>query len=213
MSCGRRARRGGLQRGDLDMTASRPSARLVGAVRPVSSSTAPPGPRSTPPRPTRWRPSWSTGGGAATLAAACAAAAPGWSRVSTDYVFAGDGPPLRRGRRTAPRTAYGRTKLAGEQAVRAAAPGPATWCAPPGCTARTDPTSSGRCGLDGPSTVRRCVDDQLGQPTWAADLAEQIVALASASPRPASTTPPARARRPGSGWPRGLPALGADPAG
>ena len=63
------------------------------------------------------------GQGAANIAAACAASGAVLVHVSTDYVFGGDGPAALRGRRRpGPRTAYGRTKLAGEQAVAQAAP-------------------------------------------------------------------------------------------
>ena len=58
------------------------------------------------------------GGGAANLAAACAAAAARLVQVSTDYVFAGTAAqPYAEDDIPAPRTAYGRTKLAGERAV------------------------------------------------------------------------------------------------
>ena len=57
-------------------------------------------------------------GGAANLAAACAAVGARLVQVSTDYVFAGDaGRPYAEDDVPAPRTAYGRTKLAGERAV------------------------------------------------------------------------------------------------
>ena len=138
------------------------------------------------------------------LAAACADAGAALVQVSTDYVFDGDAAaPYAEDAPAAPRTAYGRTKLAGEQAVRAALPDAATWCGPPGCTARTAPTSSGRCsGWPARARPVSVVDDQRGQPTWTADVAAQIHALiAVGAPPRASTTPPARARRPGSAWP------------
>ena len=58
------------------------------------------------------------GAGAAHLAGACAAAGARLAHISTDYVFAGDAVrPYEEHDRPDPRTAYGRTKLAGERAV------------------------------------------------------------------------------------------------
>src|SRR5579872_5856264 len=59
------------------------------------------------------------GRGAAHLAAGCAALGLPLVHMSTDYVFAGDASrPYAEGDVPRPCTAYGRTKLAGEQAVR-----------------------------------------------------------------------------------------------
>ncbi|HEX2073398.1 MAG TPA: dTDP-4-dehydrorhamnose reductase [Geodermatophilus sp.] len=115
--------------------------------------------------------------------------APGWLaeemagagrlvHVSTDYVFDGtacepypvDAPP-------SPRSAYGRTKAAGEQAV-AAVGGDAT-------VVRTA-WVYGRSGANFVRTMVRLeaeretvpvVDDQTGTPTWSADLAAGLVAV------------------------------------
>lgn len=115
------------------------------------------------------------------LAAACARVGAGLVHISTDYVFGGD----RRGPyeiddHTRPVNAYGRTKLAGEQAVLTALP-----------TARVVRTSwvyEGReGGKDFVATVRRLaagtepvdmVADQTGSPTYAADLAEALLQVA-----------------------------------
>src|ERR1700733_4672746 len=62
-------------------------------------------------------------GGAACLAAACADAGAVLVHPSTDYVFDGQASaPYAEGAVPAPHSAYGRTKLAGELAVRAALP-------------------------------------------------------------------------------------------
>lgn len=102
-------------------------------------------------------------------------------QVSTDYVFIGDSSaPYRETDRPAPRTAYGRTKLAGEHAVLDLLPGD-------GYVVRT----AWLYGAEGPNFVRTMirlererdtvdvVGDQYGQPTWTADLAERLVALGS----------------------------------
>jgi dTDP-4-dehydrorhamnose reductase len=118
-------------------------------------------------------------GGAARLAAGCAAAGARMVQVSTDYVFAGQaGRPYAEDDVPAPRTAYGRTKLAGERAVLGRLPGS-------GYVVRT----AWLYGAHGPNFVRtmikledqrpsvNVVDDQHGQPTWTADVAGQIIAL------------------------------------
>jgi len=124
--------------------------------------------------------------GAASVAAACAAAGARLVHLSTDYVFAGNAAqPYAEDDRPAPLTAYGRTKLAGEQAVLRLHPGG-------GYVART----AWLYGAHGPnfvSTMIRLererpqvdvVTDQRGQPTWTADVASQVVALALSQARP-----------------------------
>jgi len=118
----------------------------------------------------------------ALLAGACAGRAVTLVHVSTDYVFDGTAEqPYREDQPAAPRTAYGRTKLAGERAVLAALPGA-------GYVVRTAwlygahgksfvATMLGRARAASPVSV---VDDQRGQPTWTADVARQIHALVAA---------------------------------
>ena len=99
--------------------------------------------------------------------------------ISTDYVFAGDAStPYSEDAQPAPRSAYGRTKLAGEVAVRDALPDR-------GFIVRT----AWLYGVHGANFVKTMlaleagrpeisvVDDQRGQPTWSRDLARQIVVL------------------------------------
>jgi dTDP-4-dehydrorhamnose reductase len=119
------------------------------------------------------------GHGAAHVAAACSATGARLIHVSTDYVFSGTGRrPYPEDAATGPRTAYGRTKLAGERAVFEHLPGAAA-------VVRT----AWLYGAHGPNFVRTMmrlerdrpavdvVDDQHGQPTWAADVAAGIIAL------------------------------------
>jgi dTDP-4-dehydrorhamnose reductase len=125
-------------------------------------------------------------GGPANLTTACAAFGARLVQVSTDYVFAGDhGRPYAEDDVPGPRTAYGRTKLAGERAVLGGLPGA-------GYVVRT----AWLYGAHGPNFVRTMitlegqrptidvVDDQHGQPTWTADLARQIIALVQSTAAP-----------------------------
>jgi dTDP-4-dehydrorhamnose reductase len=120
------------------------------------------------------------GRGAANVAAACADSGARLLHVSTDYVFGGDGRiPYAEDDLPAPRTAYGRTKLAGERAVLSKLPHA-------GYVVRTA-WLYGAHGQNFVSTMIRLADqrptvdvvaDQRGQPTWTADVAAQIIALA-----------------------------------
>ena len=120
------------------------------------------------------------------LAACCAAQGAALVQVSTDYVFDGQGrQPYPEDGRPAPRTAYGRTKLAGERAALEQ-PGLA------GYVVRT----AWLYGAHGPSFVAtmtrkargqepvHVVDDQRGQPTWSKDVADRIHALVASAAAP-----------------------------
>jgi dTDP-4-dehydrorhamnose reductase len=119
------------------------------------------------------------GQGAANLAAACAEAGALLVHPSTDYVFDGHaGEPYAEDAPTAPAGAYGRTKLAGEQAVRAALPDASyivrtAWLY--GAHGKNFVKTMLR--LAGNGTAPGVVADQHGQPTWTADVAAQIYAL------------------------------------
>jgi dTDP-4-dehydrorhamnose reductase len=128
------------------------------------------------------------GDGAANIASACASAGARMVQLSTDYVFDGTASrPYAETDAVAPASAYGRTKLAGEQSVRDLLP-------EAGYVVRT----AWLYGAHGPNFVRTMmrlertqeevavVDDQRGQPTWTAAVAHQIVALMS-SGAPAGT--------------------------
>jgi dTDP-4-dehydrorhamnose reductase len=98
--------------------------------------------------------------------------------VSTDYVFDGDArEPYDEDAALAPRSAYGRTKAAGEWAVRAGNPNHwlvrTAWLygAAGGCFPRT----IARLAADRDEI--KVVVDQVGQPTWTVDVAAQICAL------------------------------------
>jgi dTDP-4-dehydrorhamnose reductase len=120
------------------------------------------------------------GTGPAYLAVACAAVGARLLHVSTDYVFAGDGTsPYTVDAPTAPRSAYGRTKLAGEMAVRAALPDRSyvvrtAWVY--GAHGRNFVKTMAR--LEAERDTLSVVADQVGSPTWSADLARGLVALA-----------------------------------
>ena len=119
------------------------------------------------------------GGGAANLAAACGASGARLVQISTDYVFDGTAPrPYAEDAEPAPRSAYGRTKLAGEHAVLGELQDAAY-------VVRTA-WLYGACGPNFVRTMIRLsrqrpavdvVDDQHGQPTWTVDVAGQIIAL------------------------------------
>lgn len=125
--------------------------------------------------------------GPALLARAARATGARLLHVSTDYVFDGAATtPYTEDAPIAPRSAYGRTKAAGEWAVRAEAPDHlllrVAWLygAGGGCFPRTIArVAAERGGLD-------VVDDQVGQPTWTVDVAELAVRLVAAG-APAGT--------------------------
>jgi dTDP-4-dehydrorhamnose reductase len=122
--------------------------------------------------------------GPAHLARACAVHRAHLVQVSTDYVFAGDGAgPHQVDAPTVPGTVYGRTKLAGERAVLSSGASAhvvrTAWLygAHGGNFVRTV------AGLAAQRDTVRVVDDQRGHPTWTADLADGLIALALAADR------------------------------
>ena len=118
------------------------------------------------------------GEGAGHAAAAAREAGAAVLAISSDYVFAGDDArPRRESDAVGPVSAYGRSKLAGEEAVRAANPRHlivrTAWL-------------YGRGGKNFVDTIREralagaalsVVDDQHGSPTWTEDLAAVLVEL------------------------------------
>jgi dTDP-4-dehydrorhamnose reductase len=125
------------------------------------------------------------GAGAGNVAAAAAAAGAWTVHVSTDYVFDGTKTaPYVESDPIGPRSVYGSSKLAGEQAIAEAAP-----------DSHTIVRTSWLFGVAGPcfpATIARLaaerdqlsvVDDQVGCPTATAHLAPALLQLA-ADPRP-----------------------------
>jgi dTDP-4-dehydrorhamnose reductase len=125
--------------------------------------------------------------GPALLARAAHAAGARFVQVSTDYVFDGHAAaPYAEDAPIAPRSAYGRTKAAGEWAVRAEAPDHlvvrTAWLygAHGACFPKTIArVAAEKGGLD-------VVADQVGQPTWTVDLADLVERLVAAQ-APAGT--------------------------
>lgn len=123
--------------------------------------------------------------GPAILGEECARTGARLIHVSTDYVFAGDAEtPYDEKTRPAPRTAYGRTKAAGEQAVLTS-----------GADAYIVRTAwlYGQVGGNFVKTMAQLaqtretvnvVDDQVGAPTWTLHLARALVALGIADVAP-----------------------------
>ncbi len=116
----------------------------------------------------------------ALLATACASVSARLVQVSTDYVFPGEGTvPYEPEDPKGPTNAYGRTKLAGERAVREILP-----------NASYVVRTAWLYGAGGPNFVKtmarlereretlNVITDQVGSPTWAGDLAQGLLALA-----------------------------------
>lgn len=126
------------------------------------------------------------GHGPANLAAACAEVGALLIHPSTDYVFDGHAvSPYPEDAPTAPASAYGRTKLAGEEAVAAALPDASyivrtAWLY--GAHGKNFVKTMLRLAEGG--TSPGVVADQYGQPTWTTDVAAQILALIDRSAPP-----------------------------
>ena len=109
-------------------------------------------------------------------------------QISTDYVFSGDATtPYAENSEVGPKSAYGRTKLAGEVAVRNNLP-----------NEHYIVRTAWLYGEHGPNFIKTMinlekskdtisvVNDQVGQPTWTNDLASQVITLVD-SEAPAGT--------------------------
>lgn len=118
--------------------------------------------------------------GAANLAVASARVGAAVVQVSTDYVFAGDArEPYAADAPIAPRTVYGRTKAAGEWAVRAATERAwvvrTSWLY--GAGGPSFPAMMAR--LAGERENVSVVTDETGSPTWTVDVADAIERIVS----------------------------------
>ena len=119
------------------------------------------------------------GTGPANVARVCAELGSKLVQISTDYVFSGDAKiPYSESEITRPKSAYGRTKLAGELAVRENLP-----------HGHYVVRTAWLYGQHGPNFVKTMinlektkdsisvVDDQIGQPTWTKDLTTQVISM------------------------------------
>lgn len=117
--------------------------------------------------------------GPAILATYCARAGARLVQISTDYVFGGDASePYAEDAQPGPITAYGRTKLSGENFVRELLPDNhlvirTAWLYSP--TGHNFVKTIIKAQRD--RETLSVVTDQIGQPTSASDLADQIVTL------------------------------------
>ena len=122
------------------------------------------------------------GTGPAYVARVCAELGSKLVHISTDYVFSGDTEvPYSEAEITKPKSAYGRTKLAGELAVRENLP-----------SDHYIVRTAWLYGQHGPNFIKTMinlettkdsisvVDDQIGQPTWTKDLTTQIISMIDA---------------------------------
>jgi dTDP-4-dehydrorhamnose reductase len=124
-------------------------------------------------------------GRGAEFVASAAAAVGAWTvQISTDYVFDGrKRSPYVESDPVGPLSAYGRSKLAGEQAVAQAAPDShaivrTSWLF--GVTGSSFPKTILRLARERDALT--VVDDQVGCPTFTGHLARELVSLAEARP-------------------------------
>ena len=113
------------------------------------------------------------------LAAACAESGARLVHVSTDYVFDGGATsPYPEDATLAPRSAYGRSKAAGENAVRALLPG-SSYVVRTAWLYGEHGSSFVRtmAGLEASRDTLEVVDDQVGAPTWTREVAAAVQRL------------------------------------
>jgi dTDP-4-dehydrorhamnose reductase len=175
-----------LRRGDLDIADAAAVAGVIASVQPdvvvnAAAYTAVDAAESDEDAAYRVN-----AAGPAVLAAALSGTAARLIHVSTDYVFAGDASrPYEVGDSTGPKSAYGRTKLAGEIAVGELLPEASyvvrtAWVY--GATGGNFVKTMAR--LERSRDTVDVVDDQRGSPTWSADLARALVELGGSAALP-----------------------------
>ena len=100
-------------------------------------------------------------------------------QISTDYVFSGDATfPYAEDELVGPKSAYGRTKLAGEIAVRETLPNDHYLVRTAWLYGEHGPNFiKTMINLEKSKDTISVVDDQLGQPTWTKDLVSQIISM------------------------------------
>ncbi|WP_341862789.1 dTDP-4-dehydrorhamnose reductase [Gymnodinialimonas sp. 57CJ19] len=120
----------------------------------------------------------------AAMARACAAKGIPFVQISTDYVFDGAGnDPFKPSDPVAPLGAYGRTKLAGEEAVRASGAAHAILRTSWVFSAHGTNFVKTMLRLGADRDALRIVADQVGGPTPARDIAQACVTMAEALQR------------------------------
>jgi dTDP-4-dehydrorhamnose reductase len=172
-----------LTHGDLDVTDEAAVGAAIGSARPgalvnCAAWTDVDGAEEHEPEATQVN-----GAAAGNLARAAAAAGARIVHVSTDYVFAGDArEPYVESSPVGPRSAYGRSKLAGERAVTQAGGDHAivrtAWLFGEGGHNFVDTMLT----LGSERDELRVVDDQIGCPTWTGHLAPALVRAAEGGP-------------------------------
>ena len=128
------------------------------------------------------------GTGPSNVARVCAELGSWLVQISTDYVFSGNASsPYSEDAPVGPKSAYGRTKLAGEIAVKEFLPNDHYLVRTAWLYGQYGPNFiKTMVALEKTKETLSVVDDQVGQPTWTLDLVNQIVKLVD-SKAPAGT--------------------------
>ena len=119
------------------------------------------------------------GTGPKNVAEACKQTGAKLIHISTDYVFSGDATsPYAEDDLVGPKSAYGRTKLAGEIEVRETLPNDHYLVRTAWLYGEHGPNFiKTMINLEKTKDTISVVDDQLGQPTWTKDLVSQIISM------------------------------------